>query len=401
MAFLISLRLDGLLSFAPGSDAIPLTPLNVLIGPNGSGKSNLIEAIELLHATPTGFADAIRAGGGAEEWLWKGHGRAVRSAIDAVIAGPQRKLGNLRYKVAFQPVGHGFEIVNELIEETKPRPSTDEIVSYYRFEGGKYSIRKRKRKGTVGESLEAKSASRGNGVSALRLDESILSQRKEPDIYPELTWLGEQFSRIQISRDWTFGRTASWRKPQRGDLPTDVLLADSSNLALILNELEHSEAWQEFNRLMRRFLPRFQRFTVKVFGGSVQLFLHEEGMSKPMPAMRVSDGTVRFIANLALLMSVNPPPLVCIDEPELGLHPDAVYLLADLLVSASARTQVIVTTHSDALVSALTEYADSVLVCEHVGRTVVRRLESAKLKHWLDKYRLGEIWRIGELGGNP
>ena len=62
MPFLKSLRLDGLLSFPPGSEAIPLTPLNVLIGPNGSGKSNLIEGIELLHALPTGFASAIREG---------------------------------------------------------------------------------------------------------------------------------------------------------------------------------------------------------------------------------------------------------------------------------------------------------------------------------------------------
>ncbi len=72
MQFLTSLLLNEFLSFAPGSEAIPLTPLNVLIGPNGSGKSNLIEAIELLHATPTAFASAIRDGGGVREWLWKG-----------------------------------------------------------------------------------------------------------------------------------------------------------------------------------------------------------------------------------------------------------------------------------------------------------------------------------------
>ena len=71
-----TLRADGLLSFAPGSPEIPLRPLNVIIGPNGSGKSNLIEIIELLHATPTGLAAAIRDGGGVREWLWKGAGGA-------------------------------------------------------------------------------------------------------------------------------------------------------------------------------------------------------------------------------------------------------------------------------------------------------------------------------------
>jgi predicted ATPase len=129
--------------------------------------------------------------------------------------------------------------------------------------------------------------------------------------------------------------------------------------------------------------------------------LHEEGLRKPIPATRLSDGTIRYMALLALLLSPSLPPLICIEEPELGLHPDALTLFAELLVEASARTQLIVTTHSDALVSALTEHADSVLVCEHVGRTVIRRIESEKLRHWLDKYQLGDIWRMGELGGNP
>ncbi|MBI3372695.1 MAG: AAA family ATPase [Betaproteobacteria bacterium] len=406
MAFLQSLRLDGLLSFAPGSEAIPLTGLNVLIGPNGSGKSNLIEAIDLLHAAPTGLANAIRLGGGAEEWLWKGKNGAATATIDAVISTPSRRMPDLRYKLEFQAVGQGFAIVRELIEDAKPNLATllatrGEVVAHYRMEGGKYSIQKRKSKGHVARDVESQSTLRANGAAAFRLDESILFQRKEPEIYPELTWLGERFSRIQIARDYTAGRAAQWRKAQPANQPTDALLPDSSNLALVLNELEHSDAWPEFNRLMQRFLPRYKRCSVKVFAGGVQLYMHEEGLKNPVPAARLSDGTVRFIMLLALLLSPNPPPLICIDEPELGLHPDALSLLANLLVESSARIQIIVTTHSDALVSALTEYAESVLVCEYIGRTVIRRLEAAKLKHWLDKYRLGEIWRIGEIGGNP
>jgi predicted ATPase len=107
------------------------------------------------------------------------------------------------------------------------------------------------------------------------------------------------------------------------------------------------------------------------------------------------------MAILAELLSPPPPLLLCMEEPELGLHPDAVSLLADLLVETSARTQLIVTTHSDALISALTDQADSVLVCEHRGGTVVRRLESAELRSWLNEYRLGELWIQGKLGGNP
>lgn len=393
MPFLQSLRLDGLLSFAPGSEAIPLTGLNVLIGPNGSGKSNLIEAIELLHATPTAFANAIRDGGGAQEWLWKGE-RGNGSATIETLIGPTKQAPGLRYRLGFTTSAQRTEVTDEVLENIdKTRPTHPDVFFYYRFQGGRPVINVRE--------TAKKRAERHLERQSLVPDESVLSQRKEPDLYPELTWLGQQFGRIQTFREWSFGRYAAVRKAQRADLPTDELIADSLNLGLVLNELEHSDAWPEFNRLMQRFLPRYQRFSVKVYAGSVQFFLHEHGLRTPVPATRLSDGTIRFMALLALLMSPSPPPLICIEEPELGLHPDALSLLAELLIESSVRTQLIVTTHSDALVSALTEYADSVLVCEHVGRTVVRRLESAKLKHWLDKYSLGEIWRIGELGGNP
>jgi predicted ATPase len=76
-------------------------------------------------------------------------------------------------------------------------------------------------------------------------------------------------------------------------------------------------------------------------------------------------------------------------------------LLADLLVEASSRMQLIITTHSDALVSALTDDAGSVLVCDHRGGTVLERVDPGTLTNWLEEYRLGDLWRIGKLGGNP
>jgi predicted ATPase len=170
---------------------------------------------------------------------------------------------------------------------------------------------------------------------------------------------------------------------------------------MMVQDFEHRGVLGEVNRRLKRFLPRFERLSARVSGGTILLYLHEEGPGNPIPATRVSDGTLRFIALLLDLMASPPPTLVCIEEPELGLHPDALSLVAELLVEASERTQLIVTTHSDALVSALTDHLESVLVCEHRGGTELVRLESERLKHWLDKYRLGDLWRMGELGGNP
>ena len=102
-----------------------------------------------------------------------------------------------------------------------------------------------------------------------------------------------------------------------------------------------------------------------------------------------------------MLLNPTPPPLICLEEPEIGLHPDIMPTLADLLREASARTQLIVTTHSDALVDALTQTPDAVLVCEKTNAaTTLKRLDRDTLSIWLKDYTLGQLWRSGEIGGN-
>lgn len=417
MPFLNSLKLDGILSFAPGSEAIPLTPLNVLIGPNGSGKSNLIEGIELLHSLPTGFASAIRQGGGVGEWLWKGElpGHAASIQVEVEQFNPQKyaaghvpigKCPAIRYAIDFAAQGSRVELASEVIEDAIPLGlGPEDVLTYYSYNGSDSTINARAVPGLTTDTPFGliRGYLRGErklDLASLKTDESILMQVKDTYVYPELTDLGRSFGQIQTFREWSFGPGSEVRGSQRTDMPADALLPDSRNLGLILNQLEHSSAWGEFNSYMSRFLPRYERCTTPIVGGAVQFFLHETGLKTPIAASRLSDGTIRFVAILALLLSPAPPPLICMEEPELGLHPDAITLLADLLNEASARTQLIVTTHSDALVSALTQHADSVLVCEYLGGTIMQRVDSSKLKFWLDRYSLGEIWRIGEIGGN-
>lgn len=394
MPFLQSLRLDGLLSFAPGSNAIPLTGLNVLIGPNGSGKSNFIEAIELLHATPTAFASAIREGGGAEEFLWKGDGGNGNATIEALMS-PIGIIPGLRYRLGFKTSTHRTEVTDEVLENiNKTHSSHPDIFFYYRFQDGRPVINVKEGAG--------KHRERHIERQSLIPDESVLSQRKEPDLYPEIAWLGQQFSRIQTFREWSFGRYAALRRPQSATLSGDVLDANALNLGMVLNDLSHLGHGPELNRCLKRFFPRFERISTRVIGGTVQFYMHEVGFGSPIPATRLSDGTIRFLALLATLLNPSPPPILCIEEPELGLHPDALLLIAELLVNAAERMQLVVTTHSDALVSALTEQAESVLVCDRIsGASSFRRVEAEKIQHFMERYRLGDLWRMGELGGNP
>ena len=393
MRAISELRLDGLLSFAPGSPPFELSPLNVLIGPNGSGKSNLIEAVELLKATPLNFASAVRDGGGASEWLWKGRSPPAPATIEAVLEGSPAAARPIRYRLEFTTVQSRVEVVDEAIEERTPVGGQSDVYFYYRFQRGQpviniFGDRNTQRPFTLKR-------------EDLLPDQSILAQRRDPDRYPVVTWVGQRFGQIQTFREWTFGRYAALRQPQPADLPDDYLLPDARNLSLIVNQVEHSQG-QIFDRYLKKFFPRFERLTTRVSGGTVQLFLHEPGFSAPIPATRLSDGTIRFIALLATLLAPNPPPLVCIEEPELGLHPDAVALLGDLLIELSKRMQTIVTTHSDALVSAFTNNPDAVVACERLGAgTILTKVDPEKLAYWLDRFRLGDLWRMGELGANP
>ena len=116
---------------------------------------------------------------------------------------------------------------------------------------------------------------------------------------------------------------------------------------------------------------------------------------------RLSDGALRYLCLIAILCNPNPPPLICIEEPELGLHPDIIPMLSDLLIEASERTQLIVTTHSDVLLDTLNERPEVVMVCEKKeGQTQIKRLNAEELAANLEEYSLGKLWMDGSIGGN-
>jgi predicted ATPase len=238
-------------------------------------------------------------------------------------------------------------------------------------------------------------------VPDLKPDQSILAQRRDPARYPEVTFLADVFGEIALFQEWNFGRRTSARLPQPTDLPSDFLLPNASNLGLVLHDLGQTSAKrEELIVYLRRFYEPARFISTKIQGGTIQLYIEEEG-GRLIPATRLSDGTLRYLSLLAILCHPSPPPVIGIEEPELGLHPDILPTIAELLKKASERTQLFVTTHSDALVSALSDTPESILVCEAMpGGTTMKRLEAEPLREWLEKYSLGEIWRMGEIGGN-
>jgi predicted ATPase len=342
-----------------------------------------------MRAAPSEFSKVTRKGGGVAEWIWKGNADGA-ACIDWVMSYPQGPRA-LRHRIAFGSAGQGFALIDERLENAVAQHRQPVVRFYYRPQPDKHVV-------SVRVQLELRE--RILSQDDLETDRSILAQRRDPDIYPELAWVARNYDRIRLYREWTFGRHAVFREPQKADLRNDMLEEDFSNLGLFLNRIKtrHPQASRAILDGLADLYDGISDFNVLIEGGTVQVFFTEGDFV--IPATRLSDGTLRYLCLLAILCDPDPPPLICIEEPELGLHPDVLPKLADHLLEASHRTQLIVTTHSDVLVDAMSEHPEAVVVCEkHHGSTEMSRLSADDLKMWLEKYRLGELWIRGELGG--
>lgn len=388
------LKLTDFLSYGSAGVEIDLQPLNVLIGPNASGKSNFIEALGVLRATPTDLAAYFRERGGVGEYIRRGEGSSHVAQIESWIDYSDFVSNEpILHRLAFAQVNYRLDVTHESvgIPDLDPDMGYQIVYDLDRFGAsiGVYDAAGFERRFIQLEPGELKSG------------QSILSQRKDPAAYPELTHLAASFETFTLFQEWSFGRRNRARIPQGADLPTDFLLPDASNLVLVLHDLTQRPKTREIvETYLRRLYDSAERVITKIQGGTVQLYIEEHG-GEQIPSPRLSDGTLRYLGLLAILCHPSPPPLICIEEPELGLHPDVIPIIAELLKDAAQRTQLIVTTHSEALVSALSDVPESVVVCDSgPDGTTLRRLDRDNLASWLENYSLGEIWQRGEIGGN-
>jgi len=359
--FIHRLKVSGLLSFGPRGIDLPLQGLNVLIGPNGAGKSNLLEVLALLRAAPTHLPQPVKEMGGVREWLFKGPGSPGRASVDAVVEYlPGKK--RLRHVLEITEHGERFEVVDERIENEKPYGDKPEPFFYYRFQQG-YPVLN-----------ELSSRHRGLRRESVKPEESILSQVRDPESYPALSWLQEHYEQIRLYRNWSFGPAAPWRREQSAHGRSDVLTDGGENLALVLSKIR-LRAKDELLASLRILYEGIADLHLTVDGGNVLLFLEEHG-GRQIPATRLSDGTLCYLSLLAILLHPAPPPIVAIEEPELGLHPDVLPHLAELLQQASKRMQLVVTTHSRQLVDGLGDDPGAVIVCsQEEGESRLERLD--------------------------
>jgi predicted ATPase len=406
--FLKSIRPVNLLSFGPDTQEIELRPLNILIGPNGCGKSNLIEVIRLLHYLPDKDPwSSVLETGGVDEWIWKGKkDQAAHSSISSAVsltALPERIASAVSrlydYTIILAKVHSSFYVGEEHVRRAEVLDSDRDLHTSLDTSG------------TMGElKLRSGLSNDSTNLFALNPERSVLSQLTAKNIqeaqvgtyFHELFEIGELFESFDFHQDWEFGADLAPRDPIPAGQPVERLEENARNLAQMLAryQSDHRQVFDRINELMKQFYEPVKNVEIRVVSTHLQISIQEEG-GFSIPAYRLSDGTLRWLALLVILLNPTPAPVTCIEEPELGLHPDIISTLADLLRDASTRTQLIVTTHSQSLVSEFSDDPESVCVCEKIeGSTRIRRLNREKLSPWLEDYSLGQLWAKGEIGGN-
>ena len=377
-----TVRLENLLSFR--KTEVELRALNVLIGANASGKSNLIEAIGLLQAAPVDLSSAILRLGGV---------RVVCSlATPSPVAAIECDGINdqpFQYRLEFSEQAGGLVISRERLNDLEADPEKTSSGTYFYRSSGSFRIGPRLHDGAIELGIGTPST------------QSVFSLYKNPADPTPITGVGRKFERIRIYREFKTGGDSQARLGASTSMRKEFLHDGGGNLAVVLLDMNFKGLHERIREYLRRFCDRFNDVKVNLDGPVAKTYVEESGLLEPLVSWRLSDGTLKFLCLLAVLLDPDPAPLICIEEPEVGLHPEAIQIVAEALVDASERTQLIVTTHSEALIDALSERPEDVLVTERDfdNSTQFRRLDKQQLSLWLEQYSLGRLWRMGEIGG--
>ena len=382
-----SVTTRNFLSFGPEAVTLELRALNILVGVNGSGKSNLLETLVMMHEVPENLATYLRAGGGSAQFIWRGGAESEAATVE--LLGASADGMPFSHSISFATAGQAYEIAREIIRTSTPSGKLSSAPTYS-FEDNVPVFRVSPKRKVRFERDE------------LNLAQSIISDHQENSFGRVFRPISKLYGSFRFYRARHFNQIDVARAAAPTDLPNRYLEPNGQNLASVLNRLlANKEAKKTIDDYMGKFYEGYEGIATQVQGGTIQAYLIEKPFRKPTPATRLSDGTMRWLALLAILADPDPAPLICLEEPETGLHPDAIVELAKLIREASERTQLIVTTHSETLIDCFTEEPEVVVVCERdQGATKLSRLVESDLRVWLTDYSLGKLWRRNQTGGN-
>ncbi|MBM9519137.1 AAA family ATPase [Desulforhopalus vacuolatus] len=351
-----------------------LGDLNVIIGANGAGKSNFVQIFRMLMAmTQKNFTKYILERGGADNFLFNGPKVTPKITMKFEFASHSDNTAGSN--------SYGFELTPTVDEKFLISEERKYVTTNWRSYGSPSEESR-----LYDERNEKSWDGQGNGVGHF--------------VY-------ESISNWMV---YHFHDTSSSSPMRRSEIVEDYhkLRGDAANIAPFLLHLKEDESfsgcYQKIVDAIRLVTPFFDDFRLDVQkrgeAEKVRLSWSQKGSDFPMQPYHLSDATIRFICLATALLQPNPPSTIIIDEPELGLHPAAIVILAELIHSAATGTQVIVATQSPALIDQFT-LEDIIIVYRKDGASTFQRLKEKDFSVWLENYSIGELWTKNVIAGGP
>lgn len=348
-----------------------LTNLNVLIGGNGAGKSNFIDFFRMLRAmmelplpglTSANLNAYITDGGGSDDFLF--NGPKITEQIEV-----ETRFGPNGYRFKLAPTADDTFIIND-----EARYFKGGTAGWWGLGSGSATpqlLKDKDKRGVTG----------GRNVAS---------------------YVYDSISSWKIYHFHDTSKVAPMRRFETID-DCDYLRFDAANIAPFLLGLRNNEesAYNQIVDTIRLVTPFFNDFILKPSKNEkIRLLWKQKGSDYPLKPHHLSDGTLRFICLTTALLQPDPPSTIIIDEPELGLHPYAIEILAELIEATSKKTQLIVSTQSPSLVDYF-EPKNIIVVNRKKGASVFKRLIKSELSSWLEDYSLGDLWRKNIVTGGP
>jgi predicted ATPase len=345
---------------------LPLRRLNLVIGGNGVGKSNLVNSFRFLHDIYWGRLQSLSASGNPATYFF--HGPKVTKSI--------------ALKLRF--VENAYKAANEY----------DVRIGY--GEAGLFVSSEEVGFQDLSQYLSPYTDTLGTGAAK----ESVLRQSKRK----VARYVSEDIANYRVYHFHDTSRTASVKQPCKID-DNRTLASDAANLAPMLKLFlaKHPNNFALIEGTIKQIAPFFDGFVLEPLKANpemIKLEWREKGSDDYMDGHSLSDGTLRFMCLATLLLQPDLPRLILLDEPELGLHPAAIQVLASLLRAASQRSQILLATQSVTLINQF-DPEDVVVADRQDGGTTFTRLSSETFSNWLDEYSIGELWEKNLIGGRP
>ena len=364
MGIVKNISIDGFKSIK-GLNNLELKNLNVIVGANGAGKSNFIQIFKMLDAMFHGrFQEFILKNGGADAFPFYGLKETPKIEI-------------------------GFEFT------TNDSNSADS--PFYKFSMSSTDAEQM----ILSEKYSGDQLPQGDELEIASLESVFFKQKKK------LTGFASYiYNSISQWIVYHFHDTSASAPMRRSEIVEDYEKLDGNarNIAPFLLHMRDMfpKNYADIVKAVKLVIPFFEDFRLDVVkmgeAEKVKLTWKQKGTEYPMQPYHLSDGAIRFICLATALLQPELPPTIVIDEPELGLHPEAIHILAELIKAAATKTQVIVATQSPLLLDQFS-IEDIIVARRQNGASTFERLNAGDYAHWLEDYTVGELWTKNVIEG--